>query len=733
MADLFDLSEFVRISHYAIINPTTNKIETYEEQVDRVLTMHKQKYAHLDISNYIGFVRELMIKRRILGSQRALQFGGAPILKTNARMYNCAATYIDRPRAFQEVVWLWLCGTGVGCSVQKQHVSKLPAKISKPLSEWPDVVYYVTDDIEGWADAFGILISSYIGAPFETYTGMHVVYDYSRIRPKGSKIANILGTAPGPAPLQRAIEKCEALLRNSIGAGEKLRPIHVYDLLMHMSDAVLSGGIRRSASIFLFSEDDEEMMSAKTGSWYIENPQRARSNNSIVLLKKATTHKTLKNVIENVKQFGEPGFILVDDLDILYNPCSEIGLYAKDENGQSGFQMCNLCEINMAVLSTRRQFYEACEGAAILGTLQAGYTDFKYLGGVTESIVKREALLGVSMTGMMDNPELSLDPFVQQAGADIIRQINKLVSKIININQAARTTCVKPAGSTSCLLGTASGIHPHHSRRYFRRVQVNEDDELLKFFTRYNPHAVHSSAWSANGTDKVITFSIELDNKALTKDQISGVDLLKKVKLTQKNWVAHGKNDRLCVIPSLSHNVSNTITVKQDKWEEVIAYIYKHKRFFSGVSLLSETGDRTYRQAPFQAVYTTDELVKLYGDGLLFATELISSAKQAFNGSLYDAVDCLLGTGEKLDELKNADRKRAWIEEATTMTSRYFATDLVKMSFCLKDVDALKNWCESKHMNKPVPWHLYAHKVVDFNRRNLSTSCDGGACDLVRV
>jgi len=679
----------------------------------------------------------------VLGSQRAMQFGGEPILKKNARIYNCTTSYCDRARFFQEALWLLLCGCGVGFSVQKHHVDKLPG-ITTPTGATETFV--IPDTIEGWADSLGVLLSCYFTSdnPFPEFAGKRVQFDYSLIRPKGRPISSGMGRAPGPEPLKRSLELISQLLERCLEEGQsRLRSLDAYDILMHASDAVLSGGVRRSATICLFSPDDDLMAKSKTGNWFNDNPQRARSNNSAILLRDSTTRKQFSQLMHSVKEFGEPGFVWTDNLEMTFNPCVEIGLYPQID-GQSGFAFCNLCEINMGIVDTAEKFKESCEVAAILGTLQADYTEFKYLGEVSTQIAKREALLGISMTGMMEHPQIAFDPELQKAMAKHIIKINEEVAKRIGINPAARTTCVKPAGSTSSILGTSSGIHPHHAKRYLRRAQANEDELLVDFFKAQNPKAVEKSVWNPNGTDVVLTFCIEAHPDALIKSDLCATDLLEKVKLTKENWIDTGKQEKLCAEPWLSHNVSNTISVKDDEWDAVEEYIYEHRRAFAGISLLPDGGDLDYPQAPFCEVLDEMELVETYGVGAVLASGLIVDGQHAFDDNLWAACDCVLGRGEKLEQEtpKNYPKrvheaieevriaKQDWVRRAHKFANNYFNRDALKMTRCLKRVSTCKMWEDLTRTYAPVDYTLLIEKQ-DNTTVTQTIACAGGKCEIL--
>jgi ribonucleoside-diphosphate reductase alpha chain len=317
------LSESKFFMGYARFLETLNRYETWPEAVKRVMDMHREKYAHCmtpELEEMIQFAQDYYADQYVLGAQRALQFGGPQIFQHEARLYNCSSSHVDRMAFFQEAMYLLLCGCGVGFSVQKHHIAKLP---DVALRTDDAKTFAVTDDIEGWSNAFGVLISSFTAdssqAPFPEYAGKHVSFDFSKIRPKGAYISGGF-KAPGPDGLRASLSQCEDLLQKHLETGNRLSPIVAYDFVMHMADAVLSGGVRRSATICLFSKDDKEMMNAKTGDWFVTNPQRGRSNNSVVLVRRETTYDEWQSIKASVKDFGEPGFIWTDSTEFAYNP-----------------------------------------------------------------------------------------------------------------------------------------------------------------------------------------------------------------------------------------------------------------------------------------------------------------------------------------------------------------------------------------------------------------------------
>jgi ribonucleoside-triphosphate reductase len=730
MSALQELQNYTFVSKYARWLEDKNRRETWKEAVERVKNMMHTMYADKNISDQINWAYDMMYKKKVLGSQRALQFGGDPILKRHAKIYNCTSSYCDRLRFFQECFWLLLCGSGTGFSVQKHHVAKLP-KLEHNPPEGEGLKYTIEDSIEGWADALGVLLSSYFSDPipeFEMYKNTYVIFDYSNIRPKGSVLSSGVGKAPGFEPLANGLEKIRTLLDRCISNGQKkLRPIDAYDIIMHSSDAVLSGGVRRSASLALFSHDDEEMAKAKTGNWFIDNPQRARSNNSALLLKESTTLEEFETLMQSVKEFGEPGFIWSDSTEMTFNPCVEVGMWPVDEEtGKSGWQGCNLSTINCSSIEDEDDFYDRCKAAAIIGTLQAGFTKLDYLGEISCRIFQREALLGVSLTGIMEKHELVLTEKVLKNGAKIAVDTNKEISELININQAARVTCLKPEGTSSSMLGTSSGIHPHHAKRYIRHVQANVLEAPLQHFKKYNPQACEKSSWSANDTDEVIKFPIEVPDGAKLKNQLPAVEMLSIVKETQKNWVYSGKNKKLCTQDYLSHNVSNTVTVKPDEWDEVTKYIYSNRKYFAGISLIPQSGDKDYPQAPFTTVYTSREIVKEYGDAALWCSGLIELALNSFNNNLWIACDYVSMNQAKESDTKD---KLLFTTKMKNFAGKYFNGDIKRLTYCMKDVYNWKIYCDLFNSFKKVDYTQLS-ETEDNTIGIEEISCAGGACLL---
>jgi len=1097
------LQDYTYSSKYARYNQQEGRRETWNEAVDRVKEMHVRRYPQ--VAEDIEWAFDLVKQKRVLGSQRALQFGGEPIEKKNARIYNCTSSYCNRIRFFQECFWLLLCGCGTGFSVQKHHIAKLPLFHKQPRDK--EKIFIIPDTIEGWSDSLGILLATYLPHPeFRDWKGYNVIFDYSQIRPAGSFLSSGAGKAPGHSPLEKALDTVRVLLDECVERGQRrLRPIDAYDIVMHTSDAVLSGGVRRSATICIFSPEDEEMRTAKIGNWRETNPQRGRSNNSALLIRNKTTKEQFLELLDCVKEYGEPGFLWSDNREALFNPCltkdaivvtnqglslvgqligkrfnalvdgeifpstkkgfwdngikrvmtlefssgrrlrltpnhrllttagwkkasdisfedeivihnhrnftphidsdssdyaqgyclgnflsdgncsknsaqmkwwgvnkdeyrrdgislleqagwknghhnnhneskgprcaidskklydfavkkrcvvgdekklsplgatgswsylagliaayfdgdgtvnvnhkkgnsiriassspenlrnlqvilngfgimskiywerrpagprtlpdgsggvkvyeckadheliissqnilrfselipirnyekiekikqiiegykrtpnrthfidqvinkkveeeervydceiseihafdangvyshncGEVGLYAYDDDGNPGWEFCNLCEINGKKIKCKEDFALAARAAGIIGTLQAGYTDFDYLGPVTKSIVEREALLGVSITGMMDNPDVLFHSKTQKEMAKLILTINEWMAKKIGINPCARATCVKPAGTSSLVLGSASGIHPHHAKRYLRRVQANSLEPVFQYFKSFNPFAVEKCGWSANETDEVITFTIEVPAGAKTKNDLSAIEFLETVRETQKNWVTAGRRANRCTQNWLQHNVSNTIQVDLDEWDGVANYIYKNRKYFAGITLIPASGDLDYPQAPMVNVLTPREVLQRYGDGSLLASGLVVDGIHAFD-DLWLACDSVLGKSDPpiepvrpngnstLDdhrvweqEHQSWELKMDWVRRVKQFAERYCNDDVRQCTYLMKHVHVWKLWLDLRREYVDVDYVAFREET-DVTKPMEAIACAGGCCEL---
>jgi ribonucleoside-diphosphate reductase alpha chain len=567
------LSDITVYMKYAKYLPEKQRRETWEELVTRNKEMHQRKYPQL--KEEIENVYKLVYDRKVLPSMRSLQFGGRPIEISPNRVYNCAYLPIDHLDAFSETMFLLLGGTGVGYSVQKHHVEKLP-EIQKPN---PDRTrrYLVGDSIEGWADAIKVLMKSYFGVTSST-----PMFDFSDIRPKGALLVTSGGKAPGPQPLKDCVHNIKKVL-DAKENGEKLTTLETHDIVCHIADAVLAGGIRRAALISLFSADDNEMITCKSGAWWELNPQRGRANNSAVLLRNKITKEFFLDLWKRVELSGagEPGIYFSYDKDWGTNPCCEIALRP--------YQFCNLCEVNVSNIESQEDFEERVKAAAFIGTLQAGYTDFHYLRDVWKRTTEKDALIGVSMTGIGSGVVLGYD---MKAAAEAVKTENERVAGIIGINPAARTTTVKPAGTTSLTLGTSSGIHAWHNDYYIRRVRVGKNESIYTYLSIYHPELVEDEVFRPHDT-AVISVPQKSPIGSILRHE-SPFQLLERVKKVSQEWIKPGHRTG-----QNTHNVSATISLKDEDWELAGEWMWDNRKYYNGLSVLPYNGG-SYQQAPFE-------------------------------------------------------------------------------------------------------------------------------------
>jgi ribonucleoside-diphosphate reductase alpha chain len=557
---------------YARYLKKENRRETWEELVTRNKNMHLKKYPQLEeeIINAYQYVYD----KKVLPSMRSMQFGGKPIEVAPNRIYNCAYLPVDSWLSFSETMFLLLGGTGVGFSVQKHHIEKLP-EIQKPLQKRKKR-YLIGDSIEGWADAVKALMKSYFlgGTPLR--------FDFSDIRPKGASLVTSGGKAPGPQPLRECLVKIEGILAEK-ETGDKLHPIEVHDIVCHIADAVLAGGIRRAALISLFSADDEEMLAAKTGNWWETEPQRGRANNSVVLLRHRITKDYFMDLWDRVRasQSGEPGFYFSNDKDWGTNPCCEIALRP--------YQFCNLTEVNTSDLETQKEYDDRARAASLIGTLQAGYTDFHYLRDIWQKQTEKEALIGVSMTGIASGKVADLD---MKRAANVVKRENAKIAKIIGIKSAARCTTVKPAGTTSLALGTSSGIHPWHGEYYLRRIRVGKNESIYTHLLIHNPELIEDEYFRPHDT-AIITVPQKAPEGAITRKE-SALQLLKRIKHVTEEWVRPGTRRG-----QNTHNISATLSIRKDEWVDVGDWMWENREYYNGLSVLPYDG-HTYIQPPFE-------------------------------------------------------------------------------------------------------------------------------------
>jgi len=569
------LSDITVHMKYAKYIPELNRRETWEELVTRNKNMHIKSYPQ--IKDEIEEVYKMVYDKKILPSMRSMQFGGKPIEIAPNRIYNCAYMPIDHVDSFAECMFLLLGGTGVGYSVQRHHVAELPP-INKPYPKRTKR-YLIGDSIEGWADAVKVLMKSYLNG-----RSSKVIFDFSDIRPKGARLVTSGGKAPGPQPLKECLLKIEGLL-SSKEDGDNLTTLEVHDIVCHIADAVLAGGIRRAALISLFSADDEEMIGCKSGSWWETNPQRGRANNSAVLMRHKITKKFFMDVWKRIELSGsgEPGIYFNNDKDWGTNPCCEIALRP--------YQFCNLCEVNVSDVESQEDLNKRVKGAAFIGTLQAGYTNFHYLREVWQKTTEKDALIGVSMTGIASGKVLKLD---MAEAASFVKRENTRIAKKIGVNKAARTTCVKPAGTTSLTLGTSSGIHAWHNDFYVRRLRVGKNESIYTYLSVNHPELIEDEYFRPHDT-AVISIPQAAPKGSIIRTE-SAFDLLNRVKKVATDWVNSGHRNG-----SNSHNVSATISLKEDEWEKAGEWMWKNRQSYNGLAVLPYDGG-SYTQAPFEDI-----------------------------------------------------------------------------------------------------------------------------------
>jgi ribonucleoside-triphosphate reductase len=624
------LSDIVVFNKYAKYIPSLNRRETYEEIVFRYLQMMVDKYPKL--SSEIVAQGQYIFDKKILPSMRAMQFAGPAIFKNEARIYNCCYLPIDDYRSFSEVMFLLLSGTGCGYSVQYKHIDKLP-EIKKPTKEQK---FLIGDSIEGWSDAIKHLLGSYLG-----YRNTKPRFDFSDIRPKGARLITAGGKAPGPEPLKKCLFEIEQVLERKSN-GDKLSSLEVHDIVCYIADAVLAGGIRRAALISLFSADDEDMLTCKFGNWWESNPQRGRANNSVVLVRHKITKDFFMNLWKKIELSGsgEPGFYFTNNPDWGTNPCVEIALRP--------YQFCNLCEVNVSNIESQADLNDRVAAAAFFGTLQAGFTDFHYLRPIWKKTTEKDALIGVGMTGITSMKVFKYD---LTEAANIAKLVNNNLAEKIGINKAARLTTVKPSGTTSCVLGTSSGIHAWHNDYYIRRMQMSKSEDLYKYLSTNHPELVKDHLLIPNSA--VVEIPIKAPEGSVLRTE-TAIDTLERVKTVSQDWIKPGH-----VNGDNSHNVSATISIDKDRiyprwslpgnpdlhkneWEVVGEWMWKNKEFYNGLSVLPFDGG-TYSQAPFEDI-TEEQYIDLVSK--LHSIDLTQVIEHYDITNLMDQAACASGACE---------------------------------------------------------------------------------------
>lgn len=566
------LSSLTVFMKYAKYIPELNRRETWDELVLRNMDMHINKFPLLKEDIKDVYYRSVFTKK-VLPAMRSLQFAGTPMEVNNARMFNCSFQPIDDYRAFSEGMFLLLSGCGYGYSIQKHHIEKLP-EIKRPTK---NKRYLIADSIHGWADATKVLLNSFLNGKAKP------IFDFRDIRAKGMRLITSGGKAPGSEPLKRCLFEIEQILESK-NNGDKLTSVDCHSIMCHIADSVLSGGIRRSAMIALFSFDDNEMLSCKSGNWWELNPHFARANNSVVTVNSRIVKKEFDTLWNKIKasNAGEPGIYFTNDPEYGTNPCVETSLRPHT--------FCNLVEINGDNIESQEDLNERSKDAAFINTLQASYTDFYYLRDVWKKNTEKDALIGVGITGIGSG---TLDGLDKEESAKIILEENARVAKLIGINKAARTTVVKPAGTTSLVFGTSSGIHSYHDDYYIRRLRVGKNESIYTHLSIHHPELLEDEVFRPHDT-AVISIPQKSPTTAHLRTE-SALCLLERTKEYNSFWVRKGHRKG----PNY-HNVSATISIKDDEWDEVGDWMWENKNYYHGLSILPFS-DHTYQQAPFES------------------------------------------------------------------------------------------------------------------------------------
>jgi ribonucleoside-diphosphate reductase alpha chain len=566
------LSKITTFSKYAKYIPSKQRRETWDEIVNRYEDMMIAKYPLM--SQAIVETAKMIREKKILPSMRALQFAGPAAEVNNARIYNCCYLPIDSIHSFSESMFLLLGGTGVGYSVQTHHVSQLP-EIKRPTKSRN---YLIEDSIMGWADAVKMLVKAYLAG------GTMPKFDFRAIREKGATLVTAGGKAPGPEPLKLCLAHVQAILDRKHD-GEKLTSLECHDIMCHIANSVLAGGIRRSAMICLFDHDDESMITSKYGNWWETNEQRGRANNSAVLKRGEISEEQFKALWKRVEASGsgEPGLYWTNNLDWGTNPCCEIALRP--------YQFCNLCEVNVSDVEDQEDLNARVAAAAFFGTLQAGFFNFHYLRPIWAKTTQKDALLGIGMTGIGSGEILKYDLTV---AAEVAKAVNRMVSEKIGTNEAARVTCIKPSGTTSLVLGTASGIHAWHNDFYLRTMRFNKNEDIAVYLMENHPELCEDDVLRPNDT-VCVRIPVKAPEGSILRTE-TPIDTLERVKLFSTDWIRTGH-----VNGDNTHNVSATISIRDDEWESVGDWMWENRNTYNGLSVLNYWGG-SYQQAPFEDI-----------------------------------------------------------------------------------------------------------------------------------
>ena len=588
---------FIALSRYARWIPEENRRETWGETVDRyfafMLDHLFQNHAYEPDSKLLEDLKQAVYNRDVMPSMRAVMTAGAALERDHVAGYNCSFVPVDSPRSFDETMYILMCGTGVGFSVEYKYVNKLPAVPESFEKSTTTIV--VEDSKQGWAKSYRELLAM-------LWAGQIPAIDVSKLRPAGARLKTMGGRSSGPQPLINLFDFTIAKFKGA--AGRQLKPIEAHDIMCKIGEIVVVGGVRRSAMISLSNINDIEMAAAKSGNWWEQNSQRALSNNSVAYSRKPEMEQFIaewKNLYDS--KSGERGIYNVAaaqkqagkwgrrDPEIHYgtNPCSEIILRP--------YQFCNLSEVVIRENDTAKTVAEKVRLATILGTWQSTLTDFKYLRKIWKDNTEEERLLGVSLTGQFGNKFFSGKEDLNKLSdalerlREYAREINTETAKQLNIPASAAITCVKPSGTVSQLVGVSSGMHAWHSDYYIRTVRGDKKDPLSTFLKEVGI-PVEDDFMKPNDT-YVFSFPVKAPEGAITRDHLTAIDHLNTWLVYQRSWCEHK--------PSI------TVSVKEEEWMEVGAWVYKHFDEVSGISFLPHS-DHSYKQAPYQEVTETEYL-----------------------------------------------------------------------------------------------------------------------------
>ena len=582
---------FIALSRYAKWVESEGRRETWGETVDRYFTFMtnhlKTNHNYIPNEKLVAELKEFVFERNVMPSMRSVMTSGPALERDNVAGYNCAFLPVDSPRSFDETMYILMCGTGVGFSVEYKYINKLPSV--PELLEKSTTVITVEDSKQGWAKAYRELLAL-------LWSGQIPAIDVSKVRPAGARLKTMGGRSSGPQPLVNLFDFTIAKFKNA--TGRALKPIECHDIMCKIGEVVVVGGVRRSAMISLSNINDIEMAQAKSGNWWEANTQRALSNNSVAYSRKPEMEQFIaewKSLYDS--KSGERGIYNVAaaqaqaakygrrDPDIHYgtNPCSEIILRP--------YQFCNLSEVVLRENDTKKDIQRKVELATILGTWQSTLTDFKYLRKIWKDNTEEERLLGVSLTGQfghkfMSGKEdlVSLEAFLMNL-REIARAKNKDEAEKIGIPESAAITCVKPSGTVSQLVGVSSGMHAWHSPYYIRTVRGSKGDPISTFLKEVGI-PVEDDVMKPNDT-YVFSFPVKAPEGAIVRNDLTAIEHLNIWLVYQRAWCEHK--------PSI------TVSVKEDEWMEVGAWVYKHFDEVSGISFLPHS-DHSYKQAPYQEV-----------------------------------------------------------------------------------------------------------------------------------